>query len=165
MHLFVLRLERDCSTRTYICASSALGANVRINGIVFAFRNSTHRALINTRTARDTIGWNFVSHKTIYDLVIYHLVIYFLILPFCHLALQNYCFFLTLPNFRDIFFWIFRKFRKIRSIRSVRKLLFLDTRQRGCELGGGTCETFVRQPFPLGVSRPIFCPSFGDRHP
>ena len=82
MHFFVLRLEADSSTRTYVCASSALSTNVRINRIVLALRDSTHRTLIDTRTASDTIGRNFVSHKAIYDLVIYHLFIYCVIAPF-----------------------------------------------------------------------------------
>ena len=101
MHFFVLRLERDSSTRTYICTSSALGANVRINRIVLALRDSTHRTLIDTRTASDTIGRNFVSHKAIYDLVIYHLFIYCVIEPFFHLALQRYNKKSRLPNYGD----------------------------------------------------------------
>lgn len=103
MHLFVLRLERDSSTRTYICTSSALGANVRINRIVLALRDSTHRTFIDTRTTSDTIGRNFVSHKAIYDLVIYHLFIYCVIEPFFYLAVQRYNKKLTLPNNGETF--------------------------------------------------------------
>lgn len=62
MHLFCSLLEGDSATRANVSTSSALGANVRINRIVFAFRDSAHRALIDTRTASDTIGRNFVSH-------------------------------------------------------------------------------------------------------
>ena len=53
---FVQRLERNCSTRANVSARSALRTNVWINGIVFSFRDSTHRALIDTGTASDTIG-------------------------------------------------------------------------------------------------------------
>ena len=49
-------LEADSTTRANVSAGSALCANVRINGIVFAFRNCAHRALIDTGTASDTIG-------------------------------------------------------------------------------------------------------------
>ena len=107
MHFFCSLLEGDSTTRANVSTSSALGANVRINRIVFAFRDSAHRALIDTRTASDTIGRNFVSHKAIYDLVIYHLFIYCVIEPFFYLAVQRYNKKLTLPNFRDIFFHFF----------------------------------------------------------
>ena len=76
MHLFCSLLEGNSATRANVSTSSALGANVRINRIVFAFRDSAHRALIDTRTASDTIGRNFVSHKSIY------LFCYFLIFSF-----------------------------------------------------------------------------------
>ena len=73
MHLFVCRLERDCTTRANVCTSSALSANLRINRVVFlSFVNSTQRAFIDTCTASDTIIGNLVSHNfTIYDLIIY----------------------------------------------------------------------------------------------
>ena len=64
--------EADSATRANVSTGSTLGTDVRINGIVFTFRNSTHRALIDTGTASDTIGRNFVSHSSllfmIYDL-------------------------------------------------------------------------------------------------
>ena len=59
IHIFCKKkhfLEANSSTWANICASSTLSANVRINGIVFAFRDSAHRALIDTRTASDTIS-------------------------------------------------------------------------------------------------------------
>ena len=69
---FLWCLEADSATRAYVSTGTTLRADVRINRIVFTFRDSTHRALIDTRTACDTIGRNFVSHSfNIYDLTIY----------------------------------------------------------------------------------------------
>jgi hypothetical protein len=49
-------LEADSTTRAYISASAALRANVRIDGIVFAFRDCAHRAFVNTSTASNAVG-------------------------------------------------------------------------------------------------------------
>ena len=37
-------LSRDCSLRANICASAAVDAGIRINGVDVAFRNSAYRA-------------------------------------------------------------------------------------------------------------------------
>ena len=57
-------LKADGTTRANICAGSALCANVRINRIVFTFRDSAHRALVNTCTASNAVCRNLVSHDT-----------------------------------------------------------------------------------------------------
>ena len=58
-------LFRDCSAWANICASTALGADFGVNRIVFAFRNSAHRAFIFASTACDAVGGNYVSHNCI----------------------------------------------------------------------------------------------------
>ena len=53
---FLHSLERDSSARAHVSACSALRANVRIDGIVFAFRDCAHRAFVNTSTASNAVG-------------------------------------------------------------------------------------------------------------
>ena len=53
-----LRLEANSATGANISTGAALGAHVRVDRIV-----CTHRALIDTRTASDTICRNLVSHN------------------------------------------------------------------------------------------------------
>ena len=56
-------LLADCAAGANICASAALGANLRVNRIVLALGDSTHRAFINASTASDTFVRNYVSHS------------------------------------------------------------------------------------------------------
>ena len=58
-----LRLEANSATGANISTGAALGAHVRVDRIVFTLGDSTHRALIDTRTASDTICRNLVSHN------------------------------------------------------------------------------------------------------
>lgn len=55
----------NCATWADICACAALGAHVRVNGVMLAFGDSPHRALVLASAASDTIVRNYVSH-TIY---------------------------------------------------------------------------------------------------
>lgn len=87
-------LQGDSTTGANICTCATLGAHIRINRILLALRDSTHRTFVNTRTASDTIIRNFVSHKSIY--LFGNLFIF-------SFAVQRYNKKLTLPNFRDIF--------------------------------------------------------------
>ena len=56
-------LLADCAAGANICASAALGANLRVNRIVLALGDSTHRAFVNASTASDTFVRNYVSHS------------------------------------------------------------------------------------------------------
>ena len=49
-------LKADCATRANVSAGTTLCANVRINRIVFTFRDCAHRALVNTCTASDAVS-------------------------------------------------------------------------------------------------------------
>lgn len=58
------RLERDSTAWAYACASTALGALVRIDRIDITFRNSTHWAFVDASTACYAFVRNFVSHTS-----------------------------------------------------------------------------------------------------
>ena len=49
--------------RTYACACAALCAEIRVDWILFAFRDCLYRALANTCTACDAVVTNYVSHN------------------------------------------------------------------------------------------------------
>jgi len=48
--------------RTNVCASAAIGANIRINFVNFAFRNCFDGTLVNAGTTSGTVVCDYVCH-------------------------------------------------------------------------------------------------------
>ena len=59
----MLLWKADCLRRTNISACTTFCAHIRIDRILFSFRDSANRALVDTCTACDTIVTNYVSHS------------------------------------------------------------------------------------------------------
>ena len=97
-----LCLGSDSAAGADISACAAINTNVGINYIVLTLGDSSHRALFFTCTACNAVVGNFVSHKTIYNLVIYNFFIYFSIWSFDYLSLFTYHF---LPRRAARSFW------------------------------------------------------------
>ena len=55
--------KADCLVRTNISTSTTLCTHIRVNRILFTFRNCSRWALINTCTTSDTVITNYVSHN------------------------------------------------------------------------------------------------------
>jgi len=52
----------NCLNRAHICASSAIGADIRIYFVDVTFRYRFYRTLVDACSASSTIVINFVSH-------------------------------------------------------------------------------------------------------
>ena len=63
LELCLLFSKADSLLRTYACACTALCAEIRVDWILFAFRDCLYRALANTCTACDAVVTNYVSHN------------------------------------------------------------------------------------------------------
>ncbi len=58
-------LFRNCAAWANVRTCTAFYADVRINAVMIAFGNSSHRALIFTGATGDTIFRNFISHNRV----------------------------------------------------------------------------------------------------
>ena len=54
----------DSARGANISASAAINTNVRVDRILFAFRDSTRRAFVDAGTACDAVVTNYVSHNS-----------------------------------------------------------------------------------------------------
>ena len=108
--IFDKKSETDCTCRADISASTALSANLRIDGVVLlTFMNSAQRAFVNTGTASNAVVGNFVSHD------------YIVLMIYCFnvlISVQKYNKNLRLPNFRDRFYYFFDFLTDARAARS-----------------------------------------------
>ena len=69
-HFFQL-VFNDCFVRASASAGSATNAGVRVDDIDVAFRNSAHRAFVDTCAASNAAVCDFVSHNDInFELVL-----------------------------------------------------------------------------------------------
>ena len=58
-----LLLQRDSATGASICASTTLGALLRIDRILLALRDSSYGTFVDTCAACNTIITNYVCHN------------------------------------------------------------------------------------------------------
>ena len=132
MRLFA---QADSLVGANTCASAALCTSVGVDRILFAFRDSARRTLVNTCTASDAVVTNYVSHNDYKNKIVNNVIVLFFywsprrVGPF---LLQRYTLFFIYKlfvGFLHVFISIFNKIKTLRLFRLSVFLLLLRSRK------------------------------------